>query len=525
MEALNEPPGDRETQRKPQAQGWTMAAALIQFQKAKVAAQEARDKRRQELGEIAAAVADAEGEGVVVFDTETTRLIDAHTRLEEMEVSCACAVRLPTREGVRRADALEKGEWKTFWHTDAHTSAGTNAETGMQGLLAWMDQAKVIVCYNGHGFDMRVLQAAYAGDEERRAAHLAKLHDPMVEALRRSECKRAPRLSHLLRLNGRGGKLGTGSDAPGLYADQRFEALARYCRRDVEALAELVLQDTVRLPGGTDARGATVWAALDTAHEQKRGRSSMDAAAAEDSGAQRRRSDGGGAAESEAEDNGEESPRTAEERERSGASAGQASTQNDGWQDEEAEQHSGHSDGGRSEAPETAGSAQGGSGTQRTEENGERSGAGGSHEQRNSGQHTDSSSPQIIDLTQGSGAEDRQTRGKRKAGGYSETQRRGKRAKAVCYLERGVTHVRKGTKREAIVTGPHTVERVVQGQYDWTSPDLRRNDGRRKRLYSEYSAVTDSAEANENGHNGQAQKLHAAEAAAPRAPSTARNEG
>ena len=38
-----------------------------------------------------AAVADAEGEGVVVFDTETTRLIDAHTRLEEMEVSCACA--------------------------------------------------------------------------------------------------------------------------------------------------------------------------------------------------------------------------------------------------------------------------------------------------------------------------------------------------------------------------------------------------------------------------------------------------
>ena len=95
----------------------------------------------------------------------------------------------------------------------------------------------------------------------------------------------------------------------------------------------------------------------------------------------------------------------------------------------------------------------------------------------------------------------------------------------MCYLERGATHVRKGTKREAIVTGPHTVERVVQGQYDWTSPDLRRNDGRRRRLYNEYSAVTDTANGNEHGSDGEAQELHATGAAAPRAPSTARDEG
>ena len=69
------------------------------------------------------------------------------------------------------------------------------------------------------------------------------------------------KLSHLLRINGQRGKAGAGCDAPGLWQEGKLDALERYCMRDVEALAELVLRDTVKVPGGT-AREATVWHAL-----------------------------------------------------------------------------------------------------------------------------------------------------------------------------------------------------------------------------------------------------------------------
>ena len=129
----------------------------------------------------------------------------------------------------------------------------------MEGLLAWMDEAALVVCYNGHAFDMRVLTRHYDGDEERQERHARKLLDPMLATTRAAG--RRLRLSHLLSINGQRGKAGAGCDAPGLWHEGKLDALERYCMRDVEALAELALRDTVRVPGGA-TREATVWHAL-----------------------------------------------------------------------------------------------------------------------------------------------------------------------------------------------------------------------------------------------------------------------
>ena len=71
--------------------GWTMAAALIWY------------KQREQQGNRGPGAAtgthttqeDKEGRGVVVFDVETTHLIDDDTEIEDMEVSVATATWLP----------------------------------------------------------------------------------------------------------------------------------------------------------------------------------------------------------------------------------------------------------------------------------------------------------------------------------------------------------------------------------------------------------------------------------------------
>ena len=57
-------------------------------------------------------------------------------------------------------------------------------------------------------------------------------------------------------------KAGAGCDAPQLWRDGRFEQLARYCERDVRALAELVLRDVMRVGHG-ETREAEVGGRLE----------------------------------------------------------------------------------------------------------------------------------------------------------------------------------------------------------------------------------------------------------------------
>ena len=68
--------------------GWTMASALIAYQTRKLRAQK---KRREADGDAARgeATADGDGRGLVVFDLETTQMIEGGVDMEEMEISCA----------------------------------------------------------------------------------------------------------------------------------------------------------------------------------------------------------------------------------------------------------------------------------------------------------------------------------------------------------------------------------------------------------------------------------------------------
>ena len=212
--------------------GWTMAAMLVWHK--------TRELRKQQSVRHVQANADAAGTGAVVFDVETTELIERDVPLQRMEVSVACAVRVP-EEGER----VEEG--RTFWHERALTTGSVQGEK-MEKLLDMFDDAKLICAYNGREFDMQVLRPFYGSDEARWEAHCRKLMDPFTEASR--QAGRRVKLSTLLQLNGVQGKLGAGADAPGLWRAGRLEQLQRYCMRDVVALAELVVKPWVRVPGG-----------------------------------------------------------------------------------------------------------------------------------------------------------------------------------------------------------------------------------------------------------------------------------
>ena len=213
----------------------------------------------------------------MVFDVETTQLIEEDTAPEDMEVAVACAMRLPHDATAARAKA--EAVTRTFWHETVRRAPRGGEAESVETLLEWMDDARIVVAYNGRAFDMRVMERWYKGDEERRRAHLAKLHDPMIEAQR--VIGRRVKLSTLLSLNGLGGKTGVGCDAPRWWQEGRHAQLERYCERDVEALAELVLRDRVRVDRHTFTERlalATVTGAL---------------AAEEEGGGRRKRTDGG----------------------------------------------------------------------------------------------------------------------------------------------------------------------------------------------------------------------------------------
>jgi len=68
---------------------------------------------------------------------------------------------------------------------------------------------------------------------------------------------------------------------------------------------------------------------------------------------------------------------------------------------------------------------------------------------------------------------------------YSQTAARApRRPKELApHLERGVARCRRGTKREAVVIGALTVERIVNGQYEWRDAGYAALKGTRKRLW------------------------------------------
>ena len=73
---------------------------------------------------------------------------------------------------------------------------------------------------------------------------------------------------------------------------------------------------------------------------------------------------------------------------------------------------------------------------------------------------------------------------------YSQTAARApRRPKELApHLERGVARCRRGTKREAVVIGALTVERIANGQYEWRDAGYAALKGTRKRLWDAWHA-------------------------------------
>ena len=231
--------------------GWTMAAALIWHMQRK----RAREKGRGGGAEATAGTAvDESGRGVVVFDLETTELIEEDVAISDMEASIACAAWIP--DAHTAAEAHAGLEARTFWHEAVARDPAGRPTARIADMLRWFDKAKAIVAYNGRAFDMPVLCRAYAGDAARRDAHLAKLMDPM-DAVRRATGRRYT-LAAVLRANAHTGKSGVGSDAPRWWAEGKLARLEEYCAADTASLVDMVILPELRLPGRAVTRDASV---------------------------------------------------------------------------------------------------------------------------------------------------------------------------------------------------------------------------------------------------------------------------
>ena len=89
---------------------------------------EKQARRTQERGTLR----DDAGEGIVVFDIETTHLIDeSRVGIEEMEASIACATRLHDRKGAYTTQRrMNEAEHYTLWHKDAGPREHTQGTAG-----------------------------------------------------------------------------------------------------------------------------------------------------------------------------------------------------------------------------------------------------------------------------------------------------------------------------------------------------------------------------------------------------------
>lgn len=442
--------------------GWTIATALIQYKnrqkERKDARQQEGERRAQEMREEGTR-ADSAGEGIVVFDVETTRLIDEERAgIDAMEVSVACAMRLPEGgQGHTVQRQMSEAEHYTFWHQDAGTHTG---DGGVQELLGLFDRASLLVAYNGIGFDMRVLRSYYGSGEAaetRYAAHLHKLHDPMDVVYRATG--RRTRLSHLLQLNGQKGKAGSGCDAPGLWRAGRTTQLATYCMRDVEVLAALVLRQSMRVPGGEEMEAASVWPALKDVEKRREG------AGAQQEDAQGQAGD---------------------------LTAPAQGTDDSGERNEESGDGSARVSGKRRARDDAAENA-----PRQTRQNTEGSSAADAGEDEDVGEAAVSQSQEKEDdegSTSGTDEEEamappppagtpisrrRNKRTRQPEGFYDGARKRKKRRTRHGYMEKARGAKRKVALRDGIEVGSATIERIVKGRYEWRDMQYKRTSQNR----------------------------------------------
>ena len=176
-----------------------------------------------------------------ILDLETTELIsdfDRATLFREMTVSVAGVLLVEVVDG-DEGGAGELGTYYSFWND------GVERGAPLKFLYHILDHALGIVAYNGKSFDLQVLAGSRLRSQDRSLGDSwfktwqGKLFDPFNRLQRAGYGMIG--LGKLLALNGIDPKSGKGADAPKLWARDQFDELESYCRRDVEALAEIVL--------------------------------------------------------------------------------------------------------------------------------------------------------------------------------------------------------------------------------------------------------------------------------------------
>ena len=177
---------------------------------------------------------------------------------------------------------LESSDWNavekhtkrlTFWRDEAADGC-----TPVDELLKLFDDAEVIVCFNGLGFDFPLLRRFYrplngCSAPQRYVLHRSKTLDIMARA--RDATGLYMKLDLLLMENGLATKTGDGLQAVKLWRCQKRKELSDYCHMDVELTLRLSLVDGMKAKGvelGANVNSLAYAINASRAHTRKRTR-------------------------------------------------------------------------------------------------------------------------------------------------------------------------------------------------------------------------------------------------------------
>lgn len=188
--------------------------------------------------------------GVLIFDLEA----DSGSRADDFrytQITVACAIVLDSdaciadrgaRTGHGHVSKAMKTAKRFHWWRDV----SEDGRDPFHELLTLMDEAELIVAYNGLEYDFPLMKRHYARNEVRYINHRMKTLDPF------SNLKRATgrwlKLDRLLMANSLPTKIADGKQAIVMWENQQRDALKEYCEADVVLLAQLVLLDSITVP-------------------------------------------------------------------------------------------------------------------------------------------------------------------------------------------------------------------------------------------------------------------------------------
>jgi hypothetical protein len=167
---------------------------------------------------------------VAVFDVETDKLLCASkgsSGHEALRITVACGASL-------REALPELVDVKTFYG-EPRDASDLGGET-LAGLGRMLDDADVVVAYNGRSFDIRVLRNHFDQDSVDRWEK--KLVDPF-EAMK-DHTGSWVKLDELLEANGLPRKSADGVSAVAWWSEGRKREVAEYCKDDVSGLIALL---------------------------------------------------------------------------------------------------------------------------------------------------------------------------------------------------------------------------------------------------------------------------------------------